>query len=108
MKLLVPPDTRFLAELLGHANGERSLEIRHPAFVTFGQLDVVEVGIADKCVRLEVHGRRLFGEARQLYRRCPASESGVHQRTIDAAPPARRLAARRRRATGTGDWDSRC
>ena len=55
LELLVPPDGRFLAEPLRHTNRERPLQVRDPAFAAFHELDVVEVGVADERVGVEMH-----------------------------------------------------
>ena len=60
LKLLVH-QTRASLPSFGQLVGERHCRFA-TQLGTLHQLDVVEMGVADKCVRLEVHGRRLAGE----------------------------------------------
>ena len=59
----VPPDGGVPPEELSEARLERALQIRHPSFVPFDQLDIVEMGIADERVSVKLLGHDNSGTA---------------------------------------------
>jgi hypothetical protein len=55
LQLRVSPEVGRLAEKLSDADFEGPMEVRYPPFLAFDERSIVQVGVADEHVVIEVH-----------------------------------------------------
>ena len=55
LQLVVPPDPGLLPQPLGQPDAKRALEVRHPPRLALDQCGVIDVGVTDERMRVEVH-----------------------------------------------------